>query len=956
MPGIDQSSEHHRNFPRIILFVTGFLIFMMCGPFLVSGQNFGGVPPGDSWMVSESADARIIYSRKTSPLADTVLSVIARVNRHSPLSLGGERLTVPIILRNKNLTTNGFVAYVPFRSELNLHASQNPNVLGYYDWMTILTLHEYRHVLQYSAGNKGLTRLVGKVFGEGARAGLYNLLVPDWFSEGDAVFFESAVTGAGRGQLPAFTADIRALLLANIKYDYHKFRNGSFRDLVPNHYVHGFLLTEYGNRKDPGNFWPKVMDETTRFKGLFVPFRQAIRRNAGLKLPKFHHVALNAYQDYLFETTDTVSDTAPLLLPESENIKDELQLLIDSAGGKYLLETSYDEISTFYKLVGDRKKKLFSPGRSFDNHLLLRGSRIIFTSRGLHPRWTNREYSDIYSYHLPTGKLDRITRHAKYLSADYQPFTNRYVAVQAGEDGQTTLVIFRGQDLTVDTIFHENNSYLAEPRWLDASTDKVLFVQRKNGRSSLCLYDPAVSHIEILLGPSKETIARPFVSTHGIFYSSSSTGIDNIHFFDFRTHTSSVVTHVPTGAYNPTTDPTRSAGDSVRLYYSIATAYGQRIRTSEIPLPNGSASFRTAQEAIPERYFNLPTGNAQIVQGEAVDAEKEIYHPARHLFRFHSLYLEPSLTDPGFAILSNDYLNTTKARLYTRYIDPDQSWKVGAEVTYAARFPEIILGVNHRFNRHLNLRLEDEVIRLPKSETSVEAGIALPLDFSRRQTNHILRIQGQYGWTQEHFDQNDPVLPGPIDLEPRLFQTGIVGLQWSVTRQHAYRDILPKWGLTTTLSAKRGFSPAESWLLYAGQNLYLPGLFRNDGLKFKWQVQHGSTSAANFLTYELRSIQDLPYDIHSFRTGAVLTGNYIFPLAYPEISIPHVLYTQRLAINFFTEHFHSVDNQATWSGVDLFLTARYFNLSEFTTGIRVSRQWGDKSSPFSWNVLFLQDL
>src|SRR5690606_28993943 len=155
--------------------------------------------------------------------------------------------------------------------------------------------------------------------------------------------------------------------------------------------------------------------------------------------------------------------------------------------------------------------------------------------RGLHPRWRNREYSDLYSYDLTTGKLDEITKNQKYLAVDYQPGTNRYLAVQAGEDGQTSLVTCRAQDNTADTVFQNNDAYLSDPRWLDSSGDTILFTRRAQGKTALCLYDAGTREMRTLIGPVNATISRPVVSPRGIFYSSSSTGMDNIHFFDFST-------------------------------------------------------------------------------------------------------------------------------------------------------------------------------------------------------------------------------------------------------------------------------------------------------------------------------------------------------------------------------------------------------------------------------------
>ena len=938
-------------------FWTG--LWMVAMPLFSYAQNFGGVPPGKSWSIKGSDHIDIIYDKSTFDIADTVLSIVDWINLHDPYSLGDRRENVKVVLRNENLTSNGFVGHVPFRSEFYLYGAQNPNTLGYSDWMHLLTLHEYRHVIQYSNLRWGISSIVRKVFGDAAQGGLFNLLVPDWFSEGDAVFFESAVSGNGRGQLPAFSAGFRALLLADKKYPYGKFRNGSFKDLVPNQYVYGYMLAGFGYKNFPDDFWRDVVQETSHLTGLFLPFKKAIKRGSGLKLTEFHDAMLEEYQQYLYDHVDTAAHSNLYLLPASNQIKNEIQLVIDSSGQKYMLENSFDEISTVYKLEGDKKRKIFTMGRTSDPYLILRGSGIYFTNSEVHSRWTNREYGDIYSYDINSDKVRRITYGKKYLSVDYQPGTRRYLAVQAGKNGLNTVVTFREQDLVVDTLLEDIDTYYSYPHWLDDHGNEFVFTGRKRGEMFLRLYDMASGNTKDLIPPTGEAISRPFVSDKRIYFSLSRSGIDNIYCYEMESKRIFPVTFEQIGAYNPTVGINQSdTGVEKNLYYSTKTAYGERIQF--LPLYESSlhSNSMTAVPALEPLYVERQTvGMANKMQPpDTIHYTAKQYNPTRHLIHFHSLYLEPSNTTPQLSLLSNDYLNTTRASLYGRFFKSDQSFELGAEMTYAALYPELSINGNHRMNRSLSFQVDKELYTIPKSESSLNAGLSVPLNFSRRQYNHLLRFTARYGLTKEHFDVNDPALPGRINVEPRLFQTGLFNLDWALQRLQAYRDIFPRWGVTGTLLAKRSFSPGESWLLYAEQGYHLPGFFRNDGFKLRWQVQRNSPLAINYLPYELKTTHNLDYDYRTFRTGGLITLNYLFPLAYPEIAIPHVIYTKRIALNLFTEHFRTNTREVTWTGVDVLLTSRYFNLLDFTAGIRISRNWNEETEPYTWSAVFLQDL
>src|SRR5699024_8466164 len=123
---------------------------------------------------------------------------------------------------------------------------------------------------------------------------------------------------------------------------------------------------------------------------------------------------------------------------------------------------------------------------------------------------------------------------------------------------------------------------------------------------------------------------------------------------------------------------------------------------------------------------------------------------------------------------------------------------------------------------------------IPKSETKIAFSAALPWNFSTRQINHSLRLSGVFGLTQEHFNEDQPSLPSNINITPRMFQTGRLRANWSLYRILAYRDIFPRWGLSTEIDLNAGFSPSQSQLLYISQSLYWPGFSKNDGFKIKW--------------------------------------------------------------------------------------------------------------------------
>ena len=65
--------------------------------------------------------------------------------------------------------------------------------------------------------------------------------MPPWFFEGDAVFTETLLSNAGRGRMPYFEGQYRALLLTGNSLNYEKNSAGSYKKLIPNIYNMGYL-------------------------------------------------------------------------------------------------------------------------------------------------------------------------------------------------------------------------------------------------------------------------------------------------------------------------------------------------------------------------------------------------------------------------------------------------------------------------------------------------------------------------------------------------------------------------------------------------------------------------------------------------------------------------------------------------------------------------------------------
>ncbi len=140
----------------------------------------------------------------------------------------------PVLLNPFTAHANGSVSLLPRRATF----FTSPGVSFGSDWLTLLAIHEGRHMFQIDSLNRNTTRALYFLNGEIG----FLPLMPLWWLEGDAVMAETIYTSGGRGRDPDFTKLFKAIVLENKEWSYNKFLLGSFRDEVPDAYTFGYVM------------------------------------------------------------------------------------------------------------------------------------------------------------------------------------------------------------------------------------------------------------------------------------------------------------------------------------------------------------------------------------------------------------------------------------------------------------------------------------------------------------------------------------------------------------------------------------------------------------------------------------------------------------------------------------------------------------------------------------------
>jgi len=129
------------------LFLASALLFV-CN--FLSAQLFGGNPAYIEWRQINTEAARVIYPEGLDSIAQRIQAIVNYMHKNYSSTIGEKLRKINIVLQSNTSVTNGYVALGPYRSEFYLMPPQNAFELGAQNWADNLSIHEFRHVQQYS--------------------------------------------------------------------------------------------------------------------------------------------------------------------------------------------------------------------------------------------------------------------------------------------------------------------------------------------------------------------------------------------------------------------------------------------------------------------------------------------------------------------------------------------------------------------------------------------------------------------------------------------------------------------------------------------------------------------------------------------------------------------------------------------------------------------------------------
>jgi hypothetical protein len=887
--------------------IARFLIlyFILSGLVIPYGYTqfyTGGEDPGYlKWNQIKSGHFKMIYPSELSSEAKRMTQLLEYYYEQNSSGLDHRPRKIPVVLHNHSVYSNGFVAPAPRRMELVTTPAPDSHSQDHFEQ---LALHEFRHVIQTDKLNQGITKVAGYIIGEQA-LGLVAGTMPFWYLEGDAVDAETLLSKSGRGRLPSFEKDIKAILFEkDHMYSYEKSYYGSFKDYVPSHYNYGYQMVAHARNKYGTDIWSKMVDYAAKNPYTLYPFYFGLKKYAGLSKSGLYKETILTLKNHWNEQAVSRQFTDFRIIN-----KRTTKHYTNYRFPKYLNDSiifaeksGIDQINQFILIdAKGNERNIHTPGFIDAVNISVSGDRIVWAEYKSNERWEKESYSVVKTYNLRTGKEKLITRKSRYFAPDLSPDAQKILVTETSLLNEYALVILNGKSgQVISRIPSPGNEYLQYPVW-SADGTRIFTTSLGPEGKSIKSYEPATGMWNIIFHPVFDDITELSADKDYLLFRGTFSGIDDIYCLNIATGECFRVTSSRFGAFYPQLS---TNGD--KILYSNYTSQGFDIveasfdRATWLPIDSVINHNEQLYRPVDNIEEKLPLYEPETIG----DYSEKKYHKAGNLFKIHSWtpfyfdYENPDIenlqVNPGITLLSQNILSTAYTTLGYEYKDKDHY--IHASFIYRGFYPAFEFSYDFGGLPFIaDPPDENDKPEWVYTNMNWNFKVFLPLNLTSNkwikgiQPSIESRFSRPYLW----YDEPPGYKTGLTFLDYRLYTYNYIKM--------SKRDLLPKWGQVLDIEyINAPFNPEQVGSEVALKGiLYVPGFLRHNTVRL----------SAGFLIqktekYILNNLVTMPrgYDAEKSEQFLKLTADYVFPILYPDWNIWHFLYIKRFKAAIFYDH------------------------------------------------------
>ncbi len=859
-----------------------------------SGQD----PASIHWQQINTINFQVIYPMGYGHTANYVANVLEYARRLDTISLSANPKKIPVILHNRTAISNAEVAWAPRRMEFYTIPPQD--TYGQ-EWFQQLALHEYRHVIQMSKLNQGLTKVLTYIFGEQATAAVFGLYVPFWFIEGDAVVTETALSETGRGRTPSFTMPLRAQVLEKGKFKYDKAIFGSFKSFIPNRYILGYNLVAQA-RKDYGmEIWNHTLDKVGKRPWMVVPFSEGGRDISGLNKTTLYRASMDSLK-LAWENQALHSHSGginPIAIPAKKIFTDYIRPFYTADNTIIAEKKTLDDIGRFVEIdSGGNETALFTPGYYYSGTLTYANGLMAWVERKYDTRWQNRNWAIIKTFDTKTRKVRKITSGTRYFAPSLSKDANKLVAVEVTEGNQYYFVVLDVENGDVlKRISTPENFFLTHPTW-SGDESKIVSILVGDEGKCLALFDVETGNMEYLTDFSYTEISKPVIHNGQVLFVGSWSGIDNLYLLNIQSKGISKISSAQFGV----TDPLFSEDGNTAIFANY-TSDGFEIAETSL-LSENRQPLEKVRDSDIKLYQAIAEQEGQILDSAKIPDtlyEAEKYSKFKNLFRFHSwapLSIDANNYDinPGVSLLSQNTLSSSFTSLGYEWDINEQTGKYYLNYSYQGWYPILDFQVDYGRRKSFTYDSIGQKLNYSWMETNFTSRIRVPINLTSGKYSRLL--QPSIDFTYQQLDMDDDA---PVSFRRSNYKTLNYRLYFSNYIKSVEQDMYPRWGQVVDLNLRSApfQSDTLATLLAAITRLYFPGILRHHSFNLYagYQNRCGDTRYySTIVRYPRGYTNQYSDELASF------SFNYKFPIFYPDFSLSSLAYFKRLKANLFFDY------------------------------------------------------
>ena len=892
------------------------------------------------WWSIENKRVKVIYPDFLSKEALYVANLVEHYSEHVGSSYGIlNPKPFTLILRPEMADPNGFVTLAPRRSEW-FSSSAFQNYIGSLEWNQILSIHEYRHIIQYDHFDQGSVTILRYLLGDmGQQLGLFLGLQP-WYFEGDAVWAETKYSDAGRGRSPAFMARLKALLTSERTPTYDEFVNGTYNTKLPNHYVYGYVLVSSATKKFGDDFWKKV---TQRIANLPHPRKL---------YTAFEEVADQSFEDFYNETMEdlkkrwahertslnTQNEKAAIPGDYRENLYP-----FKTSQGLYYLNSTLDSHWTLFKKSENSAEEIFSlPFFPDINQIHISGGYAVYTQFIPDSRYGYKGSSNLVLIDLKNTERSQISEGRRYYNPRLNARADKIIATEFTDQNKWALTELNLEGHELRKILIKDH-LIAEAYPLN-DQEVVAILADLNGNKSIDLIDWQKGLVRNLLPASRNNLYALHVDTErNVFFEAQSQGQINI----FKTNLEgdfSQCTHSSLAAKSP------SVYEGM-LYYSNQDGSGSTLAKTLVrecqPIKKDILiDFNYLSPNSPSDHYNAFPLKKFPEQAQLRTLNENRYSPEEYGDWDRQLFIPHSWSFFGGTGLqlsgkSDNFLRTLSL-----------TGTIGQEGGSNTNYSEIkmdikkytpIFSVNAGI-RNRSAKIFNSPLHIDWKESISGLTASLPYLYRHNLFTHsaILSLGGSHVDTKD-YEINESALNSGADR----FLIGSAQFSYIAAKDKVHRSILSPWGFSYIAKYDQAESQnadrRSSYRFFNQATGQMPGLGLHHGFKliFEQEKQGVSLSDYRFLpvaTSPIDSVFSRGYNYEIVEDYSKISANYILPLLYPDLNLWGFYYLKQITTNAFfdTTLLRSSLKQATYDsyGVELEFESKILRILPIHLGAR----------------------